>query len=212
MDVASGERQPGAAKQRAQVERRSERELVVTRTVNAPARIAFEAWTRSDLFQRWWVPKSCGATLDACELDVRVGGSYRLVFRHPAAPEPMAFHGRYLEVVPPSRLVWTNEEGEEGGAVTTVTFTENGGQTLLVKHDLYPSKEALEAAIASARTMGEGDRDKSDPWSQWHNVKSEYKINILFGDSHTEYRTFPKEMYKWNYDSAPKPDPTYLWW
>ncbi len=154
MDVASGERQPGAAKQRAQVERRSERELVVTRTVNAPARIAFEAWTRSDLFQRWWVPKSCGATLDACELDVRVGGSYRLVFRHPAAPEPMAFHGRYLEVVPPSRLVWTNEEAGGNGQVTTVTFEERGGRTMIVMHDLYPSKQALDDAIASGSTSG----------------------------------------------------------
>jgi uncharacterized protein YndB with AHSA1/START domain len=135
-------------------ERRSDRELVVTRTVNGPARIVFEAWTRPELFKRWWVPKSSGMSLLSCEMDVRVGGTYRLVFRHDAFPEPMVFFGRYLEVTPHSRLVWTNEEGEDGGQVTTVTFEENSGKTLLVVHDLYPSKEALDAAIASESTGG----------------------------------------------------------
>jgi len=138
-------------KSRTSVERMSERELVVTRTINAPPRIVFEAWTKAELFQRWWVPKSFGLTLLSCELDVRVGGVYRLVF--PADPEPMAFHGRYLEVVPPSRLVWTNDEGDEGRVVTTVTFEEKGCQTLLVVHDLYPSKEALDLAVASGSSM-----------------------------------------------------------
>ena len=139
--------QPGSMKQRMSVERKSERELVVTRTVDAPPRIVFEAWTQAELFRRWWVPKSMGMTLLSCELDVRVGGTYRLVFSHPAAPEPMAFHGRYLEVAPPSRLVWTNEEAVGNGQITTVTFEERAGHTLLVVHDLYPSKEALDAEI-----------------------------------------------------------------
>ena len=112
------------------------------------------AWTKSELFQLWWVPKSCGLTLLSCELDVRVGDVYRLVFSHPAAPEPMAFHGRYLEVKPHSRLVWTNEEAGDNGQVTTVTFEEKGGKTLLVMHDLYPSKEVLDEAIASGSTSG----------------------------------------------------------
>jgi uncharacterized protein YndB with AHSA1/START domain len=133
-------------------ERTSDRELVVTRTLNGPARIVFEAWTRPELFKRWWLPKSTGMSLLSCEMDVRVGGTYRLVFRHDAFPESMAFFGRYLEVTPHSRLVWTNEEGEGGGQVTTVTFEENNGKTLLVVHDLYPSKEALDAAIASEST------------------------------------------------------------
>ena len=141
--------QASLAKNRTSVERRSERELVVTRTINAPPYIVFEAWIRAELFQRWWVPKSFGLTLLSCELDVRVGGVYRLVFRHPSAPEPMAFHGRYLEVTPPSRLVWTNEEAGDNGQVTTVTFEERGDRTLLVMHDLYPSKEALDEAISS---------------------------------------------------------------
>jgi uncharacterized protein YndB with AHSA1/START domain len=135
-------------------QRTSDRELVVTRTINGPARIVFEAWTRPELFKRWWVPKSTGMSLLSCEMDVRVGGTYRLVFRHDGFPEPMAFFGKYLEVTPHSRLVWTNEEGGEGGVVTTVTFEERGAETLVVVHDLYASKEALDGAIASESTGG----------------------------------------------------------
>src|SRR5512147_1510760 len=124
------------------VERKSERELVVTRTINAPARLVFEAWTKAELFRRWWVPKSYGLTLLSCEMDVRVGGQYRLVFPH--EDSTMEFFGTYLEVSPHSRLVWTNDEGDAGEAVTTVTFEENAGKTLLVVHDRYPSKEAVE--------------------------------------------------------------------
>ena len=138
-------------------ERKSDRELVVTRAFDGPARVLFEAWTRPELLKRWWVPKSCGMTIDSWEADVRVGGTYRLVFSHASFAEPMAFFGRYVEVTPHSRLVWTNEEGEEGGQVTTVTFEERGGRTLLVMHDLYPSKEALDAAIDSGSTSGTGE-------------------------------------------------------
>jgi uncharacterized protein YndB with AHSA1/START domain len=129
-------------KNRTTVERKSERELVVTRTINGPARIVFEAWTKPELFRRWWVPKSMGVSLLSCEMDVRVGGRYRLVFGHGDAT--MEFYGRYLEVTPYSRLVWTNDEGDGGGPITTVTFEERAGQTLLVKHDLFPSKDALD--------------------------------------------------------------------
>jgi len=139
-------------KNRTEVERKSERELVVTRTVNGPARLVFEAWTKADLFRRWWVPKSYGLTLLSCDMDVRVGGRYRLVFSHQGST--MDFFGTYREVTPHSRLVWTNEEADGGETVTTVTFDENAGKTLLVVHDLYPSKEALDAAIASGSTSG----------------------------------------------------------
>jgi uncharacterized protein YndB with AHSA1/START domain len=134
------------------VERTSERELVVTRTVDGPARLVFEAWTKPDLFKQWWVPKSFGLNLLSCEIDARVGGKYRLVFEHPAAPEPMAFFGTYLDVIPGSRLVWTNEEGGDAGQVSTVTFEEKAGKTLVVMHELYPSKDALDAAIESGST------------------------------------------------------------
>lgn len=127
------------------VERQSDRDLVVTRTFNAPARIVFEAWTTPDLFKRWWAPKSTGATLVSCDMDVRVGGKYRIEFGHPASPQTMAFFGEYLEVVSHSRLVWTNEESEDA-AVTTVTFEEKDGKTLLVLRERYPSKEALDAS------------------------------------------------------------------
>jgi uncharacterized protein YndB with AHSA1/START domain len=132
-------------------ERKSARELVVTRTFNGPARIVFEAWVRPELFKRWWVPRSAGLILLSCEMDVRVGGGYRLVFA--GNPEPIAFFGKYLEVTPHSRLSWTNDESPDG-AITTVTFEEGGGKTRVVVHDLYPSKQALDAAIASGSTQG----------------------------------------------------------
>ena len=141
------------AKNRTTVERKSDREVVVTRTINGPARLVFEAFTKAELFKRWWVPKSAGLSLLSCEMDVRVGGRYRLVFATSA--EPMAFFGTYVEVTPHSRLVWTNDEGGDGGAVTTATFEEKGGKTLLVIHDLYPSKEALDADIGSKDGMPE---------------------------------------------------------
>ncbi len=141
-------------KNRTTEERRSERELVVTRTFNGPARIVFEAWTKPELLRQWWAPNSFGVSFISCEADVRAGGTYRFVFGHPASEQPMEFFGRYIEVTPHSRLVWTNDEAGEGGAVTTVTFEERGAETLVVMHDLYPSKEALDSAIASGSTCG----------------------------------------------------------
>jgi uncharacterized protein YndB with AHSA1/START domain len=144
----------GSGENRTTVERKSERELVVTRTFNAPARIVFEAWTTPELLMRWWAPKSFGVSFISCDADVRAGGAYRFVFRAPSSEQPMAFFGKYVEVTPPSRLVWTNEEGDEGGAVTTVTFEEKDGATRVVMLDLYPSKQALDDAIASQSTSG----------------------------------------------------------
>src|SRR5215471_19308342 len=144
--VARRESEPTPVKNRTTVERKSERELVVTRTFDGPARIVFEAWTKPELLKRWWAPKSAGVSLLSCEADVRVGGRYRLEFGH-GGSEPMVFFGKYLEVTPYSRLAWTNDESDDG-AVTTVTFEERGGKTLLVLHELYPSKEALDVAIA----------------------------------------------------------------
>jgi len=144
MDARGSEATP--MKNRTTVERRSEREVVVTRSFDAPARLVFEAWSKPDLFQRWWVPRSMGMTLRSCEMDVRTGGRYRLSFG-----DGMDFFGRYLEVTPPSRIVWTNEEGGENGSVTTVTLEEKNGRTLLVMSELYPSKEALDAAGTGAQ-------------------------------------------------------------
>lgn len=134
------------ARHRTAIERRGERELVVTRTFDAPPATVFKAWSRPELFQRWWMPKSAvGVSLVSCEMDVRTGGKYRLEFGA-GGSETMAFYGKYLEVVPDQRIVWTNDEGEEG-AITTVTFEDQGGTTLLRFHEIYPSKEALEEAL-----------------------------------------------------------------
>jgi uncharacterized protein YndB with AHSA1/START domain len=146
--------EPTPVKNPTTVERKSEREFVVTRTFNGPARLVYEAWTKPELLKQWWAPKSMGMPLLSCEADVRVGGGYRFVFGHEGS-KTMAFFGKYLEVTPPSRLVWTNEEGEGGQAVTTVTFEEKGGKTLLVLHELHPSKEATDEAIG----FGEGLRE-----------------------------------------------------
>ena len=133
------------------VERTSERELVITRTINGPARLVFEAWTNPELFLKWWIPKSFGLTVRSFEADIRTGGQYRLVFAH--GDGEMAFFGRYPEVTPHSRVVWTNEESPDG-PVTTVTFEDRGEKTRLVMHELYPSKEALDAAMSSGEKSG----------------------------------------------------------
>ncbi len=138
--------EPTAMKNNTKVERKSDRELVITRTFDAPARIVFEAWTTPELLKRWWAPKSSGMTLLSCEADVRIGGNYRFEFGHGDAKR-MAFFGKYVEVIPNARLVWTNEESE-AGSVTTLTFDEKDGQTLLTLRELYPSKEALDGAIS----------------------------------------------------------------
>ncbi len=135
-------------------DRKSDRELVITRTINGPARLVFKAWATPELFQRWWAPGSFGLKIISYEADVRTGGYYRLVMTHTAAEQPMAFFGKYIEVIPNERLVWTNEEGDDEGAVTTVTFEDKGDVTLVVVHELYPSKEALEEAMGSGACEG----------------------------------------------------------
>jgi uncharacterized protein YndB with AHSA1/START domain len=131
------------------VERKSDCELLVTRTFDAPARIVFAAWSKPELFQLWWIPKSVELTLLSCDMDVRTGGTYRLVFSHPASDQPMAFFGTYREVIPQKRIVWTNEESDEG-AVTTVTFEEDAGKTRVTLHERYPTTAALDEALAGS--------------------------------------------------------------
>ncbi len=137
-------------KNQTSVERKSEREIVMKRTINGPARLVFEAWTKPELFIRWWVPKSCGFTVKSFEADIRTGGSYRLVFLYEGNELP--FFGKYVEVTP-SRIVWTNEESPDG-PVTTVTFEEQNGKTLMVLTELHPTKEACDAALASGACEG----------------------------------------------------------
>jgi uncharacterized protein YndB with AHSA1/START domain len=135
-------------KHQTNAERKSPRELVSSRIINGPAHLDFEAWTNPELFKKWWVPKSAPIKLESCELDVRVGGKYRLVFS--AGDQTAEFFGKYLEVIPNSRLVWTNDEGgADTTTITTVTFEETNGKTLVTVPDLYPSKEALDEAMST---------------------------------------------------------------
>ncbi len=133
--------------------RTSDTETTLRRSFDAPARLLYAAWTKPDLFAEWWVPKSFGMTLLSCDMDVRTGGTYRLVFQHPAFDQPMAFFGSYTDVIPNARIVWSNEESDEG-AITTVTFAEKDDKTTVTVHDLYPTKTALDAQIASGATGG----------------------------------------------------------
>jgi uncharacterized protein YndB with AHSA1/START domain len=151
---AKTESKPAPVKNRTTVERTSDREVVVTRTINGSARIVFEAFTRAELLKRWWVPKSMGMKLQSCEVDARIGGKYRLEF-DVGGPAPAAFFGTYVEVKPYSRLTWTNDEGGEGGSVTTVTFEEKDGKTLVVLRETYPSREAFDANGGAADAMVE---------------------------------------------------------
>jgi len=130
------------------VERKGDRELVVTRTFDAAPPIVFKAWSDPELFRKWWVPEGAPMTLLSCEMDVRTGGNYRLEFG--VGGQSMEFFGKYLEVVPDARIVWTNDESDEEGAVTTVTFEDQDGKTLLTFHELYPTTEALEEAMTGA--------------------------------------------------------------
>lgn len=147
--MAKAKEGSSTAVNRTAVERKSDRELVVTRTFDAPVHIVFEAWSKPELFTRWWVPASAGMTLVSCHMDIRTGGTYRLVFKHPAFDQPMSFFGTYKEVTPHKRLVWTNEESDQG-AVTTVTFEESAGKTLVTLHELYPTEAARDEALAGS--------------------------------------------------------------
>jgi uncharacterized protein YndB with AHSA1/START domain len=147
--MPDGKESSADAMNRTVVERKSDRELVVRRTFNGPVHIVYEAWRNAEMFRRWWVPKAMSASLLSCDVDMRTGGGYRLVFRFPGTDQPMAFFGTYKEVVPNKRIVWTNEESDQG-AVSTVTFEEHGGKTLLTFHELYPTTAALDDALAGS--------------------------------------------------------------
>lgn len=150
---ANNDSEPATTTNRTTVEPKGDREIIVTRTFDAPARIVFQAWTTPALFKRWWIPKSMPLALLSYEAEIRTGGSYRLVFDVDGT-KTMAFFGKYIEVTPHSRIVWTNDESGEDGAISTVTLEEKGGKTLLVLQDLYRSKEARDAALASGQYDG----------------------------------------------------------
>ena len=152
MEARNDEGMP-QVKNRTHVERKSDREVIVTRMFDAPVHIVFAAWTRPELFARWWVPKSLDMPLRSCEMDVRTGGTYRLEFGKDAE-NSWAFFGSYTEVVTNERIVWTNDE-DETGSVSTVTFEEKGSKTLLTFSEVYPSKEALDESLGAMEATPE---------------------------------------------------------
>lgn len=141
--------QEGPSETPTTAEHTSDCDYVVTRAFSAPLHKVFAAWSEAALFQRWWVPKSFGLTLLSCEMDARMGGKYCLTFRHPESGEPLPFHGTYVAVSAPCLLSWSNDE--EGGAaqITTVKFAESAGGTSVTMQERYPSKDALDEAIAT---------------------------------------------------------------
>lgn len=171
MAAGTAGRSETAAMNTTTMELPGDREILITRTFNAPARIVFDAWTRPELVQRWWAPASHCVSVVSCDADVRAGGTYRYVLRLESG-NVFAFSGTYKEVAPPSRLVYTQiyepaaagapagtPEGDEG-VVITVTFDEREGRTHLVSRSLCPSKEVRDAIIGSG--MEHGMRETMD--------------------------------------------------
>ncbi|HWU96307.1 MAG TPA: SRPBCC domain-containing protein [Sphingomonas sp.] len=136
------------------VTRISDTEVEATRLFDAPPHLLYRAWTTAELFQRWWAPKSMGVPMHVRELDVRVGGGYRIEFDAEGG-QVWAFFGKYIEVVPNERIVWTNEEGGDAGPVSSVTFEAQGDRTLLTFRERYPTKEALDEGIGAAEGLPE---------------------------------------------------------
>jgi uncharacterized protein YndB with AHSA1/START domain len=154
--MSAGSESENVSKPGTQVERASERELILRRVFRARPRTVFDAMTRPELVKRWWAPRSLGVVLFAYEAEIRVGGSYRYTFGHPGQP-PMAFSGVYKEVVPGARLVYTQifePMRDAGEGLITATFEAHEGGTLLVQRELYPSKDVLDGAIASGMERG----------------------------------------------------------
>ena len=161
MVAGAGAGSESTPKNRTTLERTSDREIVVTRIFNGPPRIVFDAWTRPDLVSRWWAPLSMGVSMVSCDADVRAGGRYRYVLKPPHS-DPFAFVGTYREVTPHTRLVYTtiyvpkgnDEQDESGAAVCTVTFEDRGEKTYLVSREVYPSKDVLDAVLATGMESG----------------------------------------------------------
>jgi uncharacterized protein YndB with AHSA1/START domain len=143
------------------MELKSDREIIISRTFNAPPRIVFDAWTKAEFVRRWWAPASHCVAMEACDADVRVGGKYRYVLS-PRRGGQIAFSGEYTEITPYTRLRYTQifEEFPDAEVNITVTFAERGGKTHLVSHEVYPSKEARAGALEAG--MEHGMRETMD--------------------------------------------------
>jgi uncharacterized protein YndB with AHSA1/START domain len=138
------------------VDRRSDLELVVSRVFDAPARIVYTAFTKPEHMKRWWAPKGFGVVMYECDIDLRVGGKFRYVFGREGEPK-MAFSGEFTEVVPNQKIVSTQlfeQMPQAGIAIVTATFTEIDGATTLELLQTFPTKAALDGAVATGMTDG----------------------------------------------------------
>jgi uncharacterized protein YndB with AHSA1/START domain len=146
---------PSTSKKPLQVTTPSDREIRITRSFDAPRMLVWDAYTRPELVKRW-LGAMPGWSWAVCEMDVRVGGTYRWVWRGPEGME-LALGGTYREVVPGERLVSTeryDQQWYEGEAVGTVVFTEAQGRTTLVTTLRYASKDVRDAVLQSPATSG----------------------------------------------------------
>lgn len=132
-----------------------EREIVMTRVFDAPRRLVFDAFTKPELVKRWLLGPS-GWSMPVCEIDLKVGGTYRYVWRH-ADGKDMGVRGVYREVVPPERIVHTeafDDPWYPGESVITTVLVEQGGRTTLTATMLYESRQARDAVLASPMESG----------------------------------------------------------
>ena len=134
----------------------TEQEICMTRLFDAPRELVFEALTKPEHVKRWWGCLGEGYSVPVCEVDLRTGGKWRFVNRHPNGEA--AFHGEYIEITPPSRLVFTEIFEDFPDAVSTVTtvLTEENGKTRLTATVRYPSLQVRDMVMESGMARGAG--------------------------------------------------------
>jgi uncharacterized protein YndB with AHSA1/START domain len=134
----------------------SDNEIRMTRVFTAPRRLVFDAMTKPEHVTQWWGRLGDGYSVPVCEIDLRLGGAWRFVNRHPNGEA--AFHGEYREITPPSRLVFTEifEDFPDVVSVVTADFVEEGGKTRLTATVWYPSREVRDMVLGTGMAQGAG--------------------------------------------------------
>ena len=134
----------------------SDQEIRLTRLFDAPRHLVFEAMTKPEHVKRWWGRLGDGYSVPVCEIDLRPGGAWRFVNRHPRGE--VAFYGEYREITPPSRLVFTEifEGFPDSISVVTAEFTDEGGKTRFTATVRYPSRDVRDIVLESGMERGAG--------------------------------------------------------
>ena len=134
----------------------SDLEICMTRVFDAPRHLVFDAMTKPEHVKQWWGRLGEGYSVPVCEIDLRVGGRWRFVNRHPNGE--VAFYGEYREITPPSRLVFTEifEQYPDSVSVVTSDFTDEDGKTRLTATVRYPSLEVRDIVLSSGMARGAG--------------------------------------------------------